>query len=71
DGEWFDLVPHTDLQPDTKHRFLIEPDNGSAHPVTEVRLDIHPDGGMARLRLFGRLTSDGLRRLNERWEASA
>ncbi|WP_137146520.1 allantoicase [Mycolicibacterium sp. CR10] len=67
DGEWFDLLPLTDLQPDTKHRFLIDSDR----PVTEARLDIHPDGGMARLRLFGRLTDEGLRRVHERWEASA
>jgi allantoicase len=67
DGEWFELLPQTELQPDTRHRFLITDDR----PVTEARLDIHPDGGMARLRLFGRLTPEGLCRINERWEASA
>jgi len=66
-GEWFDLLPRTQLQPDTKHRFLIEADR----PVTDARLDIHPDGGMARLRLFGRLTPEGLRRVTERWHESA
>ena len=45
----------TPLQPDTDHRFLI--DGGAA---THVRLDIFPDGGVARLRLFGSLTDDGL-----------
>jgi allantoicase len=48
-SEWIDLLPRTRLQPDTRHRFRIE----AASPVTEVRLDIYPDGGMARLRLFG------------------
>ena len=67
DGEWFELLPRTELQPDTRHRFLI----GDHRPVTEARLDIHPDGGMARLRLFGKLTPDGLRQVNERWERSA
>ncbi|MGE0216927.1 allantoicase [Mycolicibacterium sp.] len=67
DGDWFDLLPRVDLQPDTVHRFLLD----EARPATEARLDIHPDGGMARLRLFGRLTDDGLRRVTEAWAASA
>jgi allantoicase len=44
-----DLVPSTALQPDTRHRFAV-----SGGPVArEVRLDVYPDGGMARLRVFG------------------
>ena len=66
DGEWFELLPRTDLQPDTRHRFLL----GEQRPVTDARLDIYPDGGMARLRLFGKLTPDGLRRVKDAWEAS-
>ncbi|MDT5070575.1 MAG: allantoicase [Mycobacterium sp.] len=66
-GEWFELLPTTELQPDTKHRFLIDDDR----PVTEARLDIHPDGGMARLRLFGKLTPDGVQRVKDIWDASA
>ena len=67
DGEWFDLLETTELRPDTRHRVLLNSDR----PVTEARLDIYPDGGLARLRLFGRLTADGLRGVNERWQASA
>lgn len=63
DGDWFDLLDEVALQPDTRHRFLID----AARPVTEARLDIYPDGGMARLRLFGRLTDDGLRGVAEKW----
>jgi allantoicase len=33
-------------------------------------MDIYPDGGMARLRLFGRLTSDGLAKVHDRWDSS-
>ncbi|TGD83946.1 allantoicase [Mycolicibacterium sp. CH28] len=66
-GDWFELLPTTALQPDTRHRFLLS----EQRPVTEARLDIYPDGGMARLRLFGRLTDDGLRTVKERWAASA
>ncbi|GAA3456655.1 allantoicase [Dactylosporangium matsuzakiense] len=46
---WFDLVPQTPLQPDTRHFYRID----SPHPATHVRLDIHPDGGLARLRVWG------------------
>jgi allantoicase len=52
-GDGFDLVPRTALQPDTRHRFAVP---GS--PVAEAaRLDIYPDGGMARLRVLGRPTA--------------
>lgn len=51
---WFDLLPETRLQPDTPHRFVLAP----ARPVTHVRLDVFPDGGLSRLRCFGRLTED-------------
>ncbi|UOZ10939.1 MULTISPECIES: allantoicase [unclassified Amycolatopsis] len=54
-GEWVELLPKTRLQPDTRHRFAV-PDGPE---VTEARLDIYPDGGLARLRLFGRLTETG------------
>nr|WP_300500494.1 allantoicase [uncultured Rhodococcus sp.] len=53
DGELVELLPRTRLQPDTRHRFLIDEDE----PVSEVRMDIFPDGGMARLRLFGNVTA--------------
>jgi allantoicase len=52
DGEWFELLPRTALQPDTRHRFVL----ADAPPAREVRLDVYPDGGMARLRLFGHPT---------------
>jgi len=47
---WRVLVPETPLQPHARHRF----DNVSAPPATHVRLNIYPDGGVARLRVFGR-----------------
>ena len=44
-----DLVTRTALQPDTRHRFAV-----ARGPVAgDVRLDVYPDGGMARLRVFG------------------
>jgi allantoicase len=58
----FPLLPRTRLQPDTRHRFLV---GGAA--ATHVRLDVYPDGGMARLRLFGVLTPDGRAEIERRW----
>ncbi|GAA3445692.1 allantoicase [Planomonospora venezuelensis] len=54
-GEEFELLPRTRLQPDTPHRFRI----GNPRPATHVRVDIHPDGGLARVRLHGLLDKDG------------
>jgi allantoicase len=48
---WHELMPRTDLQPHTRHRF--EREVRAAARATHVRLDIFPDGGVARLRLFG------------------
>lgn len=67
DGDWFELMPVTDLLPDTRHRFLLADDR----PVTDARVDIYPDGGMARVRLLGSLTDTGLQTVRDRWETSA
>jgi allantoicase len=61
--EWVELLPRVRLQPDTRHRFLPR----GAREVTAVRMDIHPDGGMARLRLHGTLTGTGRRDVVLRW----
>ena len=65
-GAWFPLLPRTRLQPDTAHRFPVE-----GREATHVRLDIFPDGGVARLRLFGSVTPDGIADLTRRWEQTA
>ena len=57
------LLPRTRLQPDTRHRFVVE----GAQGVDRVRLDVYPDGGMARLRLWGRPTAAGRSALGRRW----
>ena len=67
DGDWFDILPTTELQPDTRHRFRVRDER----PITEARVDIHPDGGMARVRLFGKLTAQGLDDIRKAWDASA
>jgi allantoicase len=63
---WFDLLPRTPLQADTRHRFRVAA-AASARRATHVRLDIYPDGGLARLRLFGEPDSGGRAALGLRW----
>jgi allantoicase len=59
------VLPPTPLQPDTRHAFRVDP--AGRGPATHVRLEIHPDGGLARLRLFGELTAEGRAALGLRW----
>jgi allantoicase len=63
DGTEVVLLPRTRLQPDTRHRFVLDGGTG----VRSVRLDVFPDGGMARLRLWGRPTPAGRAALGRRW----
>ncbi|MFI2782901.1 allantoicase [Streptomyces sp. ALB3] len=67
DGEWFEILPRTRLQPDTPHRFVLD----TEAVVTHVRLDAFPDGGVARMRLHGSLTDTGAAELARRYEESA
>jgi allantoicase len=63
EADWPVLLPRTRLQPDTRHCFPL----GDAPAVTHVRLDIYPDGGMARLRLPGTPAAAGRRAAGRRW----
>jgi allantoicase len=60
---WLDLLPETRLQPDTRHRFAL----AEAPEITHARLDVYPDGGMARLRLFGVPAEGELDEMAARW----
>ncbi|MGK5683835.1 allantoicase [Actinoplanes sp. URMC 104] len=62
-AEQHEILPRQRLQPDTLHRFVL-PDGPE---VTHVRLDVYPDGGMARVRLWGELSTEGRRSLALRW----
>lgn len=48
---WPTLLPEMKLQADHIHTFLDEVT--ALGPVTHVRLNLHPDGGVSRLRLWG------------------
>ncbi len=49
--DWHPVLPKTKLRPDNVHAFEDLPESGVC---THVRLNIFPDGGVARLRVFGR-----------------
>lgn len=51
---WREILPQTPLRPHTRHLF---DDLAAAGPFTHARLNIFPDGGVARLRLFGTVTA--------------
>jgi allantoicase len=50
---WTELVPRLALQGDSRQAVQAE----TAQPVTHVRLNIYPDGGVARLRIYGQIAA--------------
>jgi len=67
DAGWAPLLARTPLLPDTPHRFRVRPEAA----CDLVRLDVFPDGGVARLRLYGTLTPEGLSQVQRRWAETA
>jgi allantoicase len=51
DLSWTTILPRVKLQADTEHFF--EKEIADAGPFSHIRLNIFPDGGVSRLRLFG------------------
>ncbi|MFZ7115222.1 MAG: allantoicase [Bacteroidota bacterium] len=51
DIQWSTILPQTKLQADHEHYFEGITNKG---PFTHVRLTIFPDGGVSRMRLFGK-----------------
>jgi allantoicase len=52
-ARWTTLVAETPVEPHTRHRW----EDLHAGPATHVRLNVYPDGGVARLRLFGKASA--------------
>jgi allantoicase len=48
---WAELLPQAPLRPGAQNLFVAAPRG----PVSHVRLNIFPDGGVARLRVYGRV----------------
>jgi allantoicase len=57
-GGWRELLPRSPLAGDAVNRFAVE---AAGDAVTHLRLHIYPDGGVARLRVYGEVEPD--------WEA--
>ncbi len=54
DDGWFEVLPVTDLAGDAHHFLDIDCDS----IVTHLRVSIFPDGGIARLRVYGEVRPD-------------
>ena len=52
-SQWRELLSDSKLQAHTRHHFSSE--LIALGPLTHVRFNIFPDGGVSRLRLFGRI----------------
>lgn len=64
---WREIVPRAVVTGDARHAFKVS----AGRRYTHVRLNIFPDGGVARLRLYGSLTEDGLSAVRRRWDQTA
>lgn len=51
---WTEILPRVDLKGDSKNPFTI----ASGQRFTHLRFHIHPDGGVARLRVYGDVMPD-------------
>lgn len=51
--DWRPLVENVTLGPSAHHRVALDGDAAAGGPVRHLRLEIFPDGGVARLRVYG------------------
>ena len=54
DTDWQELLPRVDLEGDSHNYFSVE----AGRTLTHLRLNIFPDGGVARLRIYGEVRPD-------------
>jgi allantoicase len=65
-GGWFPLINRTRMAPDSEHVFEtdLEQLENPTRAVTHVRVSIFPDGGLSRVRVYGKpleMGEDGVR----------
>jgi allantoicase len=60
---WSELVPMTDIEGDSVCNFTVADERTWSH----VRINIYPDGGIARLRIYGVPTADANKSDRRRW----
>ena len=61
EGGWVEILAMSEVKPGSQNLFVLEDDR----PWTHVRLHIHPDGGVARFRVYGDVRPDWARLLDE------
>jgi allantoicase len=59
------VLPRTRIAADARQIFSVD-----ANGITGIRVQAYPDGGIARVRAFGRPTTAGVAELRDRWEAA-
>jgi allantoicase len=62
-SQWKEILPRTPLRADSVHRFEITGNTAAS----QVRFNIYPDGGVARLRIYGVPTREGRTAEGLRW----
>jgi allantoicase len=65
--EWPELLPRTGIQPDTRHWFGRDAGLDTERTVDRVRVELIPDGGLSRLRLWGVPSDSGRAAAGLRW----
>ena len=58
---WHPILPKRELTGDTKNTFTLQVPHDAPRRFTHVRLNIFPDGGVARLRVLGEVLPDWTR----------
>jgi allantoicase len=59
------VLPRTCIAPDARQVFIVDDTD-----ITALRVQAYPDGGIARIRAFGRPTDEGMALLRSMWEAA-
>ena len=65
DACWTPILTKRPVLADTRHRFTAQ----TAVDATHARLDVYPDGGLSRFRLWGELSEATLSSARQRWHA--
>jgi allantoicase len=63
DGQWSELLPRTKLDADSIRRFKTS----CKCLATHLRFNMYPDGGVARLRIYGHPDAEALSQARLRW----
>ena len=57
-AEWTEVLPRTTLDPGSQHLVEANPQPATHQLATHIKIHIYPDGGVARLRVYGEVQRD-------------